>query len=205
MVFMWSSNKCKVRAPQIWNAFSTSGVCVLYVYVCVCTCLLLLITSCAVKSPVLYHFIPLTYSTCGIPHRLMGLCSPMNCGWVWLSTAWLVSFSLTSTPLSTTQFSSILLRQPLDLDFIRNLRLALKRTREPSLLHAGTLSEHTAIKGACILEWSLMSRMWASHMIRSCYTVAWVRFRLASNYRNQKKALLFSLGGFYFKKPHLSM
>lgn len=95
---------------------------------------------------------------------------------------------LTSTPLSTLQSSSIF-RQPLDLDFIcKSKKKERRKEREASWLQSGALSEHTGIKDACILQWSLMSRMWGVHMIRSCYAEAWIRFRLASNYRDQKKA-----------------
>lgn len=109
---------------------------------------------------------------------------------LWVSVtqhcAWLVSFFLTSTPSSTLQSSSML-RQPLGLDFICRLKKEKKKgTFRNSRLE---LLTNILIKDACISEWSLMSRMWAPHMIRSCYIEAWRRFRLAYNYRDQKKAL----------------
>ncbi len=133
---------------------------VLYVYACLCMCFYCL---CAVIS-VLYHSIHLTYSTCGIPHRLMGLCSPMNCGWVWLSTARLLSFFLTLALWSTLQ--SCIVRQPLDLD------LSLKRTLSTPywnfFLNLQQLEQR-------MNEW--MSRMWALNVI----TVALVILRHGYN------------------------
>lgn len=128
-VFRWFSHVKDVTAPcksawlQVRNVLKCPQICTVInaLSITVTVCLHVLVyhlISCAVKSK-LYHSIPLTYSAS--PHRLMGFCSPMNCGWVWLSTAWLVFFPLTSTSLSTTQSS--ILREPLSLDLC-NLTLA---------------------------------------------------------------------------------
>lgn len=105
----WLQVRNVLKCPQICTVINA-----LSITVTVCLHVLVYhLISCAVKSK-LYHSIPLTYSA--FPHRLMGFCSPMNCGWVWLSTAWLVFFPLTSTSLSTTQSS--ILREPLSLDLM---------------------------------------------------------------------------------------
>lgn len=98
-------------------------------------------------------------------------------------------FSLTSTPSSTLQSSSIL-RQPLELDFIRNLTLILKEMRHRGLLTLNWNSFETYSNQRHMHPWMKFNEQNASpSYFRSWYTEAWIRLKLASNYRDQKKAL----------------
>lgn len=129
------------------------------VRVCVCL-LLLLISVLSNQSLVLYTSISLTSSsTCGTPHRLMGLCSPMNCGWVWLSAAWLVfTFSpfVFPPPHFSTSFSAGLSgERPLHLDIIYRLYYLLLLIVERS--RGGEKMQ----KSKTEFEWTLMSISWA--------------------------------------------